>query len=68
MKADRPTATFDFIVVGTGAAGSIVAARLAEDGRSTVCVLEAGPSDWNPMIHIPARFISICPASTAWQL
>lgn len=48
--------TFDHIVVGSGAAGSVVAARLAEDGRST-CVLEAGPLDSNRYIRIPAGYM-----------
>ena len=38
-------ATFDYLVIGGGASGAIVARRLAEDGRSSVCLLEAGPSD-----------------------
>ncbi len=43
----------DFVVVGGGSAGCIVAARLAEAGYSTV-LLEAGPADRNPLIHVPA--------------
>ncbi|MFB0991911.1 MAG: GMC family oxidoreductase N-terminal domain-containing protein [Rhodospirillales bacterium] len=45
---------FDYIVIGSGTAGSVVAARLSETGKHSVCVLEAGPPDRNPFIHIPA--------------
>ncbi len=48
---------FDYIIVGGGSAGCILANRLSESGGHSVCLLEAGPSDWNPYIHIPAGFI-----------
>jgi len=51
-KAD----TFDYIVVGGGTAGSIMVNRLSADGAS-VCLLEAGPKDRHPFIHIPAGYI-----------
>src|SRR5882724_7875182 len=62
------TEAFDYVIVGAGAAGAILANRLSEDGRFTVCVLEAGPADWNPLLHIPAGFIKVLfnPAVT-WQ-
>ena len=61
MQTDqlRSTTTFDYVVVGTGAAGSIVAARLSEDPGVTICALESGPPDRHPYIHIPAGFIKI---------
>jgi choline dehydrogenase len=49
--------SFDYVIVGAGSAGSVLASRLSEDEKSTVCVLEAGPSDWHPFIHIPAGFM-----------
>jgi choline dehydrogenase len=59
---------FDYVIVGAGAAGSILANRLSDDGSASVCVLEAGPSDWHPFLHIPAGFIKVLfnPAFT-WQ-
>jgi len=49
--------SFDYVIVGAGSAGCILANRLTADGKHTVCLLEAGPPDWNPYIHIPAGFI-----------
>ncbi len=51
--------TFDYVIVGAGAAGCLLANRLTEDGKHTVCVLESGPPDHNPFIHIPAGFIKV---------
>jgi choline dehydrogenase len=49
--------TYDYVIVGAGSAGSVLANRLTADAKTTVCVLEAGPRDWHPYIHIPAGFI-----------
>ena len=51
---------FDYVIVGSGSAGSVLADRLTASGRYTVCVLEAGPSDYrNPYIHFPAGFFKL---------
>jgi choline dehydrogenase len=49
--------TFDYVIIGAGSAGSVLANRLSENEQVRICVLEAGPIDWNPYIHIPAGFI-----------
>ncbi|MCW2293221.1 choline dehydrogenase [Pseudomonas sp. BIGb0408] len=51
----RSTAsTYDYIVIGSGSAGSVLAARLAEDRQHSVLMLEAGPSDKSLYIQMPA--------------
>lgn len=48
--------TFDYIVVGGGSTGCVVASRLSEDPSVKVLLLEEGPRDLNPYIHIPGAY------------
>lgn len=50
---------FDYVIVGAGSAGCVLANRLSEDGKASVCVLEAGRSDRHPYVHIPAGFMKM---------
>ncbi|KHK89117.1 GMC family oxidoreductase [Novosphingobium malaysiense] len=48
--------SWDYIIVGAGSAGCVLAARLSEDANVKVLLLEAGPKDTNPWIHIPLGY------------
>lgn len=51
--------TFDYVIVGGGSAGCVLANRLSADPDVSVCLLEAGPSDWNPLIRMPIGIIGL---------
>lgn len=50
---------YDYVVIGSGSSGAVVASRLSEDPDVSVLLLEAGPQDTNPWIHVPLGFAKV---------
>jgi choline dehydrogenase len=49
--------TVDYVIIGGGSAGCVLAARLSEDPKTSVVLLEAGGEDSHPLIHVPAGYV-----------
>ncbi|MEJ7634584.1 GMC family oxidoreductase N-terminal domain-containing protein [Aeromicrobium sp.] len=61
------TESFDYIVIGSGSAGGVVAARLSEDPGTSVLLLEAGPEDDDEMIQMPLGFSTLFKTKWDWN-
>jgi choline dehydrogenase len=56
VTSPNDTAEFDYVIVGAGSAGCVLANRLSADGKHSVLLLEAGPKDSNLWIHVPLGY------------
>ncbi len=57
---------YDFVIAGGGAAGCVIAARLSDLDSAKVLLLEAGPTDSNPYIHMPVGFVKMTDGPLTW--
>src|SRR5664280_2273741 len=67
MGSELMETSYDVIIVGAGSAGATVAARLTQDPRVRVLLLEAGGRDRKPAIHIPAAFPKLFRTTVDWN-
>src|SRR3954471_20552511 len=58
---------YDYIIVGAGSAGCVLAARLTEDPDIRVCLVEAGPTDTHPNIQVPAALAKLFRTQVDWD-
>jgi len=68
MPEDHSGDSFDYVIVGAGSAGCVLANRLSADPRNRIALIEAGPPDRHPWIHIPAGYFrTMFDPAVTWQ-
>ena len=55
---------YDFIIIGGGSSGIVTASQIIEKLNATVLIIEEGPSDWHPLIKMPAGVINFLEKET----
>src|SRR4051794_41589447 len=58
---------YDYVIVGAGSAGCVLAARLSEDPDVSVLLLEAGPPDVKENVHVPLGYLSLAKTDVDWD-
>jgi len=67
MTNQSNSSEFDYIIVGAGATGAVIANRLSEDPKTNVLLIEAGPADRNANIHRPAALYKLFDGKLTWN-
>ena len=68
IQSSFPKDDYDYVIIGAGSAGCVLAARLTEDPHTRVCLIEAGPRDRSLFIHMPAALTMPIESKTwNWQ-
>lgn len=62
----KPKQAFDYIILGGGSAGCVLAERLSAQPELRVLLVEAGGSDWHPFFHMPAGFAKMTKGIASW--
>jgi choline dehydrogenase len=58
---------YDYVIVGAGSAGCVLAARLSEDPEVSVLLLESGPPDVNQNVHVPLGYLQLARTEVDWD-
>src|SRR3954471_2677228 len=66
-RKDRGMSTYDYVIVGAGSAGCVLAARLSEDPDVRVLLLEAGPPDVKENVHVPLGYLQLAKTDVDWD-
>ncbi|XP_070540943.1 alcohol dehydrogenase [acceptor]-like isoform X2 [Ptychodera flava] len=67
MAANKETNVYDYVIIGAGSAGCVLANRLSEDENISVLLLEAGPDDTKAEIHVPAMVRCLLNSEIDWS-